>query len=208
MGSHSLASHSICIYWLAIPQLSAYHVGPYPRHPHAVPCWKHDMHQRGEQAQRKPADIHIHQPVMLFRLTRISREPLFVLPVLQLSFLVPIRRRQHRGHRPRNIHHPPARDKPQALSVSIPSLHSAPAPRHPSRGVRPLCSHRATNDMGIPPILAHPHTNPANACAAPSTILAAYIERPAERGCAAPCLHTPPRARTVRTTASGPHVTV
>ena len=139
--------------------------------------------QRGEQAQRKPADIHIHQPVMLFRLTRISREPLFVLPVLQLSFLVPIRRRQHRGHRPRNIHHPPARDKPQALSVSIPSLHSAPAPRHPSRGVRPLCSHRATNDMGIPPILAHPHTNPANACAAPSTILAAYIERPAERGC-------------------------
>ena len=132
-----------------------------------------------------------HQPVMLFRLTRTSREP------LSLSTAFPFCR-HHSLLPPTPPSAPPkeslpisaitlqrpARDKPQALSPAH-SLHSAPAARHPSRGVRRLCSHRATKDMGMPPILAHPHTTQ-------STLVqrhphpCRYIERPAERGCAAP----------------------
>jgi hypothetical protein len=60
---------------------------------------------------------------------------------------------------PRNIHHSSACNKaPSPVCLHPHPIHSAPAARHPSRGVRRLCSHRATNDMGIPPILADPHT--------------------------------------------------
>ena len=122
-----------------------------PAHATRTLCPAKTRHAQTNKTASQPADIH--QPVMLFRLTRtyLSRESL--RPSISAgyhSLLPPTtahRRRQH-------LHR---RDKPPS-PVSMPSLHSAPAARHPSRGVRRLCSHRATKDMGKPPILAHPHT--------------------------------------------------
>lgn len=67
----------------------------------------------------------VHQPVMLFRLTRISQKPLYNLSVLQASFLAPAHAAVSTA-RGISTHRPPARDKPQALS---PALRSTQRPR-------------------------------------------------------------------------------
>lgn len=198
MGSHSLYLHLLARY----PTVIRISCGALPTPPARCALPKHDMHERRRRRPAsQPADIH--QPVMLFRLTRTSQESLSILPFLQASFLAPANYRPP----PPSAYSIHRRDKPPS-PVSMPSLHSAPAARHPSRGVRRLCSHRATKDMGKPPILAHPHTTQPTLVQRhrpPSPPASSALQSVGVLRLAYIRLLCPPK---VPTAASAPHVTV
>lgn len=172
-----------------------------PTHATRTLCPAKTRHAQTNKTASQPADIH--QPVMLLRLTRTSQESLSVLPFLQASFLAPANYRPP----PPSAYSIHRRDKPPS-PVSMPSLHSAPAARHPSRGVRRLCSHRATKDMGKPPILAHPHTTQPTLVQRhrhPSPPTSSALQSVGVLRLAYIRLLCPPK---VPTAASAPHVTV
>lgn len=188
MGSHSLYLHLLARY----PTVIRISCGALPTPPARCALPEHDMHER----TRRPACHHA-----LPSDTKLPLNTLSVLPFCRHHSLLPPttahRRRQH-------IHR---RDKPPS-PVSMPSLHSAPAARHPSRGVRRLCSHRATKDMGKPPILAHPHTTQPTLVQRhrhPSPPTSSALQSVGVLRLAYIRLLCPPK---VPTAASAPHVTV
>lgn len=128
---------------------------------------------------------------MPLRLTRnrfIARLPqAFLAPACH-----PRRRRQHRPREPHPHIQPVTSPKPCLL-------HSTPEARHPSRGVRRLCSHRGTIYMDVVPILTHPLTRSQRLCSTINT-LAARIECPADMCACCACFTYASLGLQVRTT--------